>query len=69
MFKEYNFNLNKKIWIAGHNGMVGRAIMKKLLSRKLNVLTVDKSDLDLTNQNQTFNWVKTNFLKLFYSCC
>ena len=61
MLKEYNFNLNKKkIWIAGHNGMVGRAIMKKLLSRKLNILTVDKTNLDLTNQNQTFNWVKTN---------
>lgn len=61
MFKEYNFNLNKKkIWIAGHNGMVGRAIMKKLMSRNLNVLTADRADLDLTNQNQTFNWVKTN---------
>ena len=57
MFKEYKFNLNKKkIWIAGHNGMVGRAIMKKLLSRNLNVLTVDRANLDLTNQDQTFNW-------------
>ena len=61
MFKEYNFNLNKKkVWIAGHNGMVGRAIMKKLISRKLNVLTVNKSVLDLTNQSQTFNWIKEN---------
>ena len=67
MFKEYNFNLNKKkIWIAGHNGMVGRAIMKKLHSRKLNVLTVDKTDLDLTNQNQTFNWVKTNLPQVIF---
>ena len=67
MFKEYNFNLNKKkIWIAGHNGMVGRAIMKKLLSRKLNVLSVNKTDLDLTNQNQTFNWVKNNLPQVIF---
>ena len=66
MFKEYNFNLNKKkIWVAGHNGMVGKAIVKKLLNRKLNVLTVNKNDLDLTNQNQTFNWIKKILLKLF----
>ena len=67
MFKEYNFNLNKKkIWIAGHNGMVGRAIMKKLMSRNLNVLTADRADLDLTNQNQTFNWVKTNLPQVIF---
>ncbi len=67
MFKEYNFNLSKKkIWVAGHNGMVGRAIMKKLLNRKLNVLTVDKSDLDLTNQRQTFNWIKKNIPQVIF---
>merc|ERR1711991_577207 len=67
MFKEYNFNLTKKkIWIAGHNGMVGRAIMKRLLNRKLNVLTVDKSDLDLTDQSQTFNWMKSNLPQVIF---
>ena len=61
MSKDYNFNLKKKkIWVAGHNGMVGKAIVKKLKDRKLNVLTVNKSDLDLTDQNQTFNWIKKN---------
>ena len=29
MSKDYNFNLKKKkIWVAGHNGMVGKAIVK-----------------------------------------
>ena len=61
MSKSYSFNLNKKkIWVAGHNGMVGRAIIKKLRDKKLNVLTINKNDLDLTNQNQTFNWIKAN---------
>merc|ERR1711991_1293189 len=61
MFKEYNFNLNKKkVWMGGHNGMVGSAIIKKLKDKKLHVLTINKDDLDLTNQSQTFNWIKEN---------
>ena len=61
MSKEYSFNLNKKkIWVAGHNGMVGSAIIKKLKDKKLHVLTINKDDLDLTNQSQTFNWIKEN---------
>ena len=61
MPKEYNFSLkNKKIWVAGHNGMVGNAIVKKLRNRKLNVLTINKNELDLTDQSQTLNWIKKN---------
>ena len=61
MLKKYFFNLkNKKIWVAGHNGMVGRAIVRKLIQKKLNVLTVDKKNLDLTNQNKTFKWIQKN---------
>ena len=40
--------------------MVGSAIVKKLKEKKLNVLTVNKNDLDLTNQSQTLNWMKAN---------
>ena len=61
MSKDYSFSLKKKkIWVAGHNGMVGRAIVKKLEDKKLNVLSVNKNELDLTDQSQTFNWVKKN---------
>ena len=61
MSKNYSFSLKKKkIWVAGHNGMVGRAIVKKLEDKKLNVLSVNKNELDLTDQSQTFNWVKKN---------
>ena len=61
MMKDYKFSLNKKkIWVAGHNGMVGGAILKKLNNRKLNTITVNKNSLDLTNQRKTFNWIKKN---------
>lgn len=40
-----------KIYIAGHRGMVGSAIARKLASRGyLNQLTRTHSELDLTNQ-------------------
>ncbi len=61
MSKDYSFSLKKKkIWVAGHNGMVGQAIVTKLREKKLNVLTVDKNQLDLTDQNQTYNWIRKN---------
>ena len=61
MSKDYSFELNKKkIWVAGHNGMVGKAICKRLENRNLNILTVNKNTLDLTDQKKTFNWIKNN---------
>ena len=44
-------NLNKKIFIAGHNGMVGSAIGRRLRQAGYtNILTQNRADLDLTNQ-------------------
>lgn len=61
MSKNYSFKLKeKKIWVAGHNGMVGKALYKKLSDKKLNILTVNKDVLNLTDQYKTFNWVKKN---------
>ena len=44
---------NKKIYIAGHNGMVGSAMLRELKSNSYNNLIVkNKSELDLINQKQ-----------------
>lgn len=50
---------NKKIFLAGHNGHVGRAILKKLkyLGYK-KIIVVNRKKLDLTNQIQVFNFLK-----------
>jgi GDP-L-fucose synthase len=43
--------LNSKIYIAGHRGMVGSAIMRNLLSKGYkNIITKSSSELDLRNQ-------------------
>ena len=50
-------NKNSKIFVAGHNGLVGSAIVKKLKSKGYKkILTIGKSKLDLTNQKKVFNF-------------
>ena len=67
MAKKYNFDLReKKIWVAGHNGMVGQAIYQKLKNKKLNVISVSKNILDLTNQSKTFKWIKKHKPKVIF---
>ncbi|MFC1601946.1 GDP-L-fucose synthase family protein [Pseudomonadota bacterium] len=45
------FDHNAKIYVAGHAGMVGSAIMRRLHSdRYKNIITRTRSELDLTNQ-------------------
>jgi GDP-L-fucose synthase len=46
-------NKNEKIFIAGHNGMVGSSIFRKLKNEGYeNIITVKSSELDLRNQDQ-----------------
>ena len=50
---------NKKIYLAGHNGHVGKAILKKLkLLGYKKVLTINRKKLNLTNQKKVFNFLK-----------
>ena len=45
--------LNSKIFIAGHKGLVGGAILRTLKKKGYkNILTVTKKKLDLTNKKK-----------------
>ena len=47
------------IFLAGHNGLVGSAIHRKLLKKKFkNIITIDRKKLDLLNQKAVFNFIK-----------
>lgn len=50
----------KKIYVAGHNGMVGSAIIRRLKKIDCDCLTVNSSDLDLMKINDVDNWFKEN---------
>lgn len=49
--------LDKKIWVTGHGGMVGQAILKKLKKIKCRVILCKKDELDLTIQKDVSKWV------------
>jgi GDP-L-fucose synthase len=53
-----NFDLaGKRIWVAGHRGMVGSAIVRRLASEKCEILTADRKTVDLTRQQETEEWI------------
>ncbi|SCA56286.1 bifunctional GDP-fucose synthetase: GDP-4-dehydro-6-deoxy-D-mannose epimerase and GDP-4-dehydro-6-L-deoxygalactose reductase [Candidatus Terasakiella magnetica] len=51
---------NKKVWIAGHKGMVGSALVRRLEKEECDILTVERSEVDLTNQAQVYSWMEKN---------
>ena len=52
-------NKKSKIYIAGHNGLVGSAIVRKLREKGYNnLITQTRNELDLTNQKKVFNFLK-----------
>jgi GDP-L-fucose synthase len=54
-------NKKDKIFVAGHNGLVGSAICRVLKKNKyINILTIDRKKLDLRDQKKVFNFLKKN---------
>jgi len=47
----------KRVWVAGHKGMVGSAIVRRLERENCEVLTVDRKEVDLKDQAQTRAWI------------
>jgi GDP-L-fucose synthase len=48
----------KTIFIAGHKGMVGSAILRQLKKKSFKILVIDKSKLNLLNQKKVFYYLK-----------
>jgi len=60
-------NLKSKIYIAGHSGLVGSAILRKLKANGYkNLLYISKKKLDLTNQLNVYNFLKKNKPKFIF---
>ncbi|MBN9026626.1 GDP-L-fucose synthase family protein [Kaistia sp. MMO-174] len=50
----------KRIWVAGHRGMVGSALVRRLRREPCDVLTVASDELDLRRQSATEAWIDAN---------
>ncbi|MBB4361472.1 GDP-L-fucose synthase [Bradyrhizobium sp. CIR18] len=46
----------KTVFVAGHRGMVGSAIVRRLVREEVKLVTVDRREVDLCNQAQVFDW-------------
>src|SRR5262249_49319396 len=54
------FNLTgKRVYVAGHAGMVGAALVRRLGAESCSILTADRTRLDLTCQAETHQWIGT----------
>ena len=60
-------NLKSKIYVAGHNGLVGSAIVRKLREKGYNNLIIQtRKELDLTKQTKVFNFLKKKKTKFYF---
>ena len=59
MYKEFSLK-EKRVWVAGHNGMVGTALCQRLAKEKCKLLTISKNELDLTKDLDVKNWISKN---------
>lgn len=47
----------KRVWVAGHRGMVGGAIVRRLAAEGCDVVVADRATLDLMDQAAVRGWV------------
>lgn len=50
----------KRIFVAGHRGMVGSAVVRRLAGEGADLLTVNRADLDLKDQASVRKWFAAN---------
>ncbi len=51
------YNLEgKRVWVAGHSGMVGAAVCRALASENCEILTVPRAQVDLLRQSEVEEW-------------
>ena len=64
---ESNFKTNDSVFVAGHKGLAGSAIVRRLeRAGYSNILKVDRKDVDLRNQSQVDAWFKENKPKFVF---
>jgi len=57
---------NLKIFIAGHNGMVGSALVRLLKKQGAEIITANRTELNLLNQTEVENFFKENKIDQVY---
>src|SRR5262245_55094042 len=50
----------KRVWVAGHRGMVGSALVRRLAGERCELLFADRKTLDLTDQAAVRTWMASH---------
>src|SRR5690554_5945420 len=49
-----------KVWLAGHGGMVGQALSRRLAREDCQVITRTRQEMDLADFKLTYEWMGDN---------
>ena len=55
-----------RVFVAGHKGMVGSAILRNLKTQDIEIITKDKKELNLSNQDEVQNFFKNQKIDQVY---
>ena len=50
----------KKVWVAGHRGMVGGAVVRRLKSEDCEILVAGRDIVDLSHKPAVQDWMSAN---------
>ena len=60
-------SINSKIYVAGHNGLVGSAIIRQLKNKGYKkIIIASRKKLDLTNQSKVLSFLKKHKPKFIF---
>jgi GDP-L-fucose synthase len=48
----------KRVWVAGHRGLVGSAVMRRLQYEDCDILTAPRQQVDLRQPDQVMQWIR-----------
>ena len=58
----------KRVWVAGHRGMAGSAVMRRLAGEDCEILTVGREELDLRRQDAVERWMAAHRPQAVFLC-
>ncbi|WP_096701988.1 GDP-L-fucose synthase [Magnetospirillum sp. 15-1] len=58
----------KRVWVAGHRGMAGSALVRRLQRENCRILTVDRAQVDLRDPAAVQAWVQANRPQAVFVC-
>ncbi len=60
VMQEGGLSEGSRVWIAGHQGMLGQALMREMQDRNVEIVTVGRAEVDLRRQADVENWLANN---------